>query len=375
MQDINDYRRQIDLIDAQLVHLFEQRLNLVRQVADYKKTHQIAVLQSSREEDVLQQAVAALKNPDYAQEIEALFRSMLQISRQLQKREKLPPASPTAALAAQKGLILGFQGVEGSFSEAALVTFFGSDNQRLHYDNFEDVCHALDRQEIDFGILPIENSSTGSVNDTYDLLLKYDFYIVGEQSIGIEQHLLGLPGTKLEQIKEVYSHPQGFAQSSIFLKKHRDWQQIPYYNTAISAKLVAETGDSGKAAIASQRAAALYGLEILQPCVNDQKENNTLFVMIGRQPLQTELDNKVSVVFWLKNQPGALAHMLTIFAENQINMTKIESRPVQYRPWEYVFYVDLEGNLTTPHMQETLQQAKETAQKFRLLGSYPRYDQ
>lgn len=344
MQDLNDYRRQIDQIDVQLVKLFEQRLNTILQIAAYKKARQMPILQSNREEDVLRQAVSLLENPDFEPEIEALFRSVMQVSRHLQRRKvtKEPGAAGSAGIE-KKGLILGFQGVEGSFSETALIAFFGEDNQCRNYEHFEDVFQALDHQEIDYGILPIENSSTGSVTETYDLLLKYDFYIVGEQSINVQQHLLGLPGTSLAGIREVYSHPQGFAQSSDFLKQHRDWLQIPYQNTAISAKLVADSGDPGKAAIASSRAAELYGLEILQPCINDQKDNNTLFVVIGRQPQQTGKDNKVSVAFWLKNQPGALAKMLSIFADHQINMTKIESRPVQYRPWEYVFYVDLEA--------------------------------
>lgn len=376
MQDLNDYRRQIDQIDVQLVRLFEQRLNTILQIAAYKKNRQMPILQSGREEDVLRQAVSLLENPDFEPEIEALFRSVMQVSRHLQRRKvtKAPGAAGSAGIE-NKGLILGFQGVEGSFSETALIAFFGEDNKHRNYDHFEDVFQALDHQEIDYGILPIENSSTGSVTETYDLLLKYDFYIVGEQSINVQQHLLGLPGTSLADIREVYSHPQGFAQSSDFLKQHRDWLQIPYQNTAISAKLVADSGDPGKAAIASSRAAELYGLEILQPCINDQKDNNTLFVVIGRQPQQTGKDNKVSVAFWLKNQPGALAKMLSIFADHQINMTKIESRPVQYRPWEYVFYVDLEGNMDTPLMKEALQQAEDQAHKFRLLGVYPRYDQ
>ncbi len=375
MQDLKDYRRQIDQIDDQLVGLFEQRLNAILQIAAYKKAHRMSILQSDREEEVLRHAVSALENPDFAEEIEALFRSVMQVSRHLQRRRLTREGGSPSAGTAEAGLTLGFQGVEGSFSEAALIAFFGEGHQRRHYEHFEDVFQALEKQEIDFGILPIENSSTGSVNETYDLLLKYDFYIVGEQSIAVQQHLLGLPGAKLEDIREVYSHPQGLAQSSDFLKKHRKWQQIPYHNTAISAKMVAESKDPGKAAIASSRAAALYGLEILQPCINDLKENNTLFVVIGRRRQQTEADNKVSVVFWLKNQPGSLAKMLSIFAANHINMTKIESRPVQYRPWEYVFYVDLEGNMDTPLMKETLRQAEDEAQKFRLLGSYPRYDQ
>lgn len=375
MQDLEGYRQAIDEIDRQLVQLFEQRLDIVLQVADYKEKHQMSVLQADREAVVLQQATERLSNPDYQQEIKALFRGMLQVSRHLQQRKlavKRLPQAPLQMLQETSEPILGFQGVAGAFSEEALLAFFGQQAKRRSCADFEAVFLALEKEEITYGILPIENSSTGSVNEVYDLILKYGFYIVGEQSLAVQQHLMGLPGATLPEIKEVYSHPQGLAQCSRFLKQYPNWQQIPYHNTAVSAKLIKELGDSSKVAIAGKRAALLYGLTILSEGINDEKDNHTLFILIGRQPLQNPAADKVSLVFRLENQAGALAKFLSIFATHQVNLTKLESRPVKYRPWEYVFYANFEGNLAEKNIKQALEEARGVAKELRILGSYCR---
>jgi chorismate mutase/prephenate dehydratase len=384
MSDLSEYRQTIDSIDRQLVALIEQRLDIVLKIAAYKQERGMTVLQSDREEVVLKQAVDHLNNADYAQEIRALFRALLQISRHLQQRTlSLAAKKPPAGLHILEGtahgdtsgnrhLKLGYQGVAGAFSEEALVTFFGNDHQFFNYNSFEEVCLALSKQEIDYGILPIENSSTGSVNEVYDLILQYGFFIVGEQSLEIQQHLLGLPGTQLAKVKTVYSHPQGLAQCSEFLKQHPHWQQIPYQNTAMSAQLIRDKGEPAQVAIASSRAAKLYGLDVLQPCINDQKDNHTLFIIIGTRPLPHQKNYKASLVFWLENQAGALVKLLNIFAGLGINMTKLESRPVKYRPWEYVFYLDFEGDLTEANMMTALDSARSVVKDLRFIGSYPK---
>jgi len=375
MSDLEKYRLEIDEIDKELVRLLERRFDTVLQIADYKQARGMKILQSDREETVLKQAVANLNKQQYAEEVIALFRSLLQISRHLQQRtlvlEKEGMTKIPAAMS-ESPLKLGYQGVAGAFSEEALVTCFGEKHQFINYESFEDVCLALSRKEIDFGILPIENSSTGSINEVYDLILDYGFFIVGEKSLVIQQHLLALPGTKIEEIKAVYSHPQGLAQCSQFLKNYPQWQQIPYQNTAVSAKLVKEAGDPTKAAIAGSRAAELYGLEILRASINDQKDNHTMFIIIGHKPLAHKKNYKVSLVFWLDNQPGALVRLLNTFANFGINMTKLESRPVKYRPWEYVFYVDFEGDLSKENMKLALEEARTKVKDLRFLGSYPK---
>lgn len=374
MRDLEACRKAIDEIDQQLIRLFEARLAVVEEVGAWKEKNAVAVLQAGREEAVLEQVRRQLENPEYEPEMLALFRSMMQISRHLQNRCKVKGQGTTQGkeLALQPRC-LGFQGVAGAFSEEALISFFGETLPRQGYETFEALFQALSQGEVEYGILPIENSSTGSVNEVYDLLLKHQAYIVGEYKLQVVQHLLGVPESRLEYIEEVYSHPQGLAQCAGFLKTYPHWRQIPYYNTAISARMVMESGLPSKAAIASERAAAMYGLKILAPSINDHKDNHTLFIIVGREKEERAGADKVSVVFHLANEPGALSGMLEIFARHQVNMTKIESRPIQYRPWEYVFYANFETDPHSPALAQALAEAENKAQSFRVIGVYPRH--
>ena len=268
---------------------------------------------------------------------------------------------------------MGYQGVEGSFSDEALTSFFGPDCPKRAYGEFEDVFAALQRGEIAYGVLPMENSSTGAIVEVYDLMRAYELYIVGEQYVGVNQNLLGLPGTQLDQLKEVYSHPQGFAQSSEFLKGHRDWKLTPYHNTAVSAQLVKRLGDRTKGAIASRRAAQLYGLEILAPEIENLKSNTTRFIIVGREFLpQTagEAADKVSLEVSLDNRPGTLYRLLGYLAENHLNLVKIESRPARGVPWDYIMYLDFEGDFYSPAVQSALDRLRGDAASLRILGAY-----
>ena len=268
---------------------------------------------------------------------------------------------------------MGYQGVEGSFSEEALTAFFGPDCPKRSYGEFEDVFAALQRREICYGVLPMENSSTGAIVEVYDLLRAYELYIVGEQYIGINQNLLALPGTRLEQLREIYSHPQGFAQSSEFLKGHKNWQLTPYHNTAVSAQLVKRLGDPSKGAIASRRAAQLYGLEILAPEIENLKSNTTRFIVVGRELLPQEEGgpaDKVSLEVSLDNRPGTLYRLLGYLAEKALNLVKIESRPTRGTPWEYIMYLDFEGDFHSPEVKTALEKLRSDVASLRVLGAY-----
>lgn len=272
--------------------------------------------------------------------------------------------------------IVGYQGVIGSFSEEATNQYFKEKiNKKSNYDEFEDVLKALNRGEIDYGVLPIENSSTGEVLEVYDLINKYNLYIVGEQIVKVKHNLLGLKGSKLEELEEVYSHPQAFGQCKSFLKEQKYIKFIPYANTAMAGRLVSEAQDITKGAIASKRAAEIYNLKILKEGINNNEENYTRFIILSKtMEIFSECD-KVSIVFTTTHTSGALYKVLSHFAYNGLNLLKIQSRPIKHKTWHYFFFVDLEGNLEDATMLVALGKVNKETEYFRILGNYKRDDQ
>lgn len=374
MEGLGEYRKEIDRIDKELTELFEERMNFALKIARYKKDNNLAVLQNGREDEVLEKAVSNLKNKDYSEEIKSFLNSTMEISRNLQNRKISEDIKQEKRVIQREEIKfdvkVGFPGVRGSFSEEALLKFFGEDSDSISYDGFEDVFKAIETGEIKYGMLPIENSSTGAISDVYDLIQKYGFYIVGEESIKIDQHLIGTEGTTIDSIKEVYSHPQGISQSSEFLKQYESWKLIPFINTSTSAKLVQDLGDKSKVAIASKRAAKIYGLNIIKECINDQKNNSTRFVIISKDMKVSKDADKVSVVFSLENEVGFLYNLLRSFAENNINLIKIESRPIKGDSWKYFLYVDFEGELDRKEAAKALKELEKDTAYFKLLGAY-----
>lgn len=269
---------------------------------------------------------------------------------------------------------IGYQGARGSFSEEAMIEFFGENQNTFSYDKFEDVFLAIQKNEIDYGILPFENSCTGAITAVYDLLLKYGFYIVGEEYIKINQNLVGIKGAKVEDIKEIYSHPQGFEQSKKFLSEHDNAKLVYFYNTAISAKHISKLNDKSKAAIASKRAAKIYGLDIIEENIHDNEKNHTRFIIIGKHLESSEESNKSTICFSLDNNVGTLYNLLRHFVENNINMIKIESRPSNTQLWEYVLYADIEGNINDDNVKEAINLINKECPYFRFLGCYKKKD-
>lgn len=266
--------------------------------------------------------------------------------------------------------IVGYQGVSGAFSEQASQNFFSKDVKTIGYPEFEDVYIALKNKDIDYAVLPIENSSTGSINDNYDLIRTYGFYIVGETAIDIDQCLMGLKGSKLEDIKQVYSHPQGLSQCSNFFFEHRNITPMPYKDTAMAAKHVQERNDKTKAAIASKLACELYDLEMLQEAIQDDKTNKTRFMVVSRDFITPVDSDKISVLFTLPHEVGTLYKMLQITTLYGVNLTKIESRPIKSENWNYYFYIDFQGNIREKNVAKALSELKEKAETFRVLGNY-----
>ncbi len=372
MNALESYRKEIDDIDSEITKLFEKRMNVVLKVAEYKKANNLPIFHKGREDVVIKKNIDRLENKDYAKEIEKFFNGMMEVSRELQGR-KLNREKDAFTLKEKnisKEDIIGFPGVQGSFSEEALLKYFGENNKSISYEEFEDVFIALKNGEIDYGVLPVENSSTGGINEVHDLLIKYGFYIVGEESIKIDQHLIGVGDSKLKDIKEVYSHPQGFSQTSEFLKGYSNLKLIPYHNTATSAKLIKDLNDKSKAAIASSRAAKIYDLDIIKEEINNVKNNCTRFIIIGKELLKEDEANKVSIVFSLEDKAGTLYRLLRHFAENNINMIRIESRPTKNDKWKYFLYIDFEGSLQNSEVIKALKLIEESSEYFKLLGWY-----
>ncbi|PHV70850.1 prephenate dehydratase [Sporanaerobium hydrogeniformans] len=270
-----------------------------------------------------------------------------------------------------KAPVVGYQGVAGSFGEEAAITYFASKaSQFKAYEEFEDIFRALKEGSIDYGVVPIENSSAGEIVDIYDLMKTYELYIVGEQIIRIRHNLLGLKGTKLEEISEVYSHPQALSQSKEFLKEHKQMIPKAYVNTAMATQFVAEVKEKSKAAIGSRRAAQLYGLEILVKDIHFNQNNFTRFVILGKAMQIGEGCDKISIVFNTAHESGALYNILGHFAYNGLNLLKIHSRPLQDKTWEYFFFADLEGNLQDANVLIALGKVKEHTKYFKILGNY-----
>lgn len=373
MKDLNQCRREIDEIDKELIALFEKRMDIAINVAEYKKENKLPILNAKREEEVIDKNMGALKNKEYSYIARKFFANMMELSRSVQaKFISVEKDINIESINIDKTKRLGFQGVPGSFSEEALLKYFGENIDETPYEEFEDVFSALKNNEIDYGILPIENSCTGAITQVYDLLSNYGFYIVGEECIKIDQHLIGVEGTTVNSIEEIYSHPQGFEQSNEFLKNNHSWKLIPYHNTAISAKMIRDLNDKSKAAIASERAAKIYGLNIIKRAINNNKDNHTKFIIIGRDLTVSENSNKISVVFSLEDEAGTLYRLLRYFAENNINMIKIESRPNKHTSWKYLLYVDFEGNLNNEEVQNAIKLIEKNSGYFKLLGNYKR---
>jgi prephenate dehydratase len=265
---------------------------------------------------------------------------------------------------------IAYQGEPGAFSEAAALQF-QPDAEPVPCHAFEDVFESVRLAACERGILPIENSIGGSIHRNFDLLLEYDIPIIGEVELPVVHHLLALPGTTLERVRRVYSHPQGLAQCDRFLRTLKGVEIIATYDTAGSAKMIAGEKMDDAAAIASARAGAVFGLQPLRSSIQDYAHNTTRFLVIGRQPTSGAMGDKTSIVFTLPNEPGALFKALSVFALRGIDLTKLESRPIPDRKWEYLFYVDLAASQDDLPCSRALAHLGEFAPTLRILGSYP----
>ena len=384
MTELEQYRQEIDRIDGELVQLFLERMAVTGKVGEYKQRAGIPVLDAGREKQVIAAKTALTDDPARKADVAALYEGIMAISRRQQRKlvregaEEPGYAAYAAALAARREPVAAprvvYQGEPGCYSEEAAVGFFGEGVESRGCPWFSDVFAALERGEADYAVLPIENSSTGSIRQVYDLLAQYNYYVVGECQVKVEHCLMALPGVALEDIHTVYSHEQGLMQCERYLDAHWGWRRVPTLDTAGSAKQVAESGDRTAAAICSRRAAQIYGLHILAEGVNYNAMNHTRFVVVSPVLELRPGRNKISAVFRLPHQSGSLHEILTVFAVQGLNLLKIESRPIPGRGWEYLFFLDFTGDLAAPEMDGVLHELGQLAAEFRILGNFRGYE-
>jgi len=372
MIDLAKSRESIDRIDKQIVDLFEERMKVAGDVAEYKRNTGKKVFDPEREAQKLE-TLGALASTEFNERaIQELFSQIMSISRKYQysllteqneKFEELPelPKGATTKVC--------FFGAPGSYSEQAMADCFGADITSFPAATFKDVMEAVQSGRADFGVLPIENTTTGGITDSYDLLMEYENYLVGEHVVKIEHALLGVPGAKIEDIRKVYSHSQGLSQCKKFFDEYPEIRPAVSSSTSESAKKVMEAKDSGLAAIASKRAADIYGLEVLRECLNTEDVNSTRFIIVTNKKTFLPKANKISICFELPHESGSLYKMLSHIMYNNLNMTKIESRPIPGRSFEYRFFVDFEGKITDAAVRNTLNGIREEASRLKILGN------
>ncbi|MCL2359094.1 MAG: prephenate dehydratase [Nitrososphaerota archaeon] len=264
-----------------------------------------------------------------------------------------------------------YQGETGAYSEMAVYKFFGPKAQPLPCKDFRSIFESVKTNTVPHGVVPIENSIEGSINQNYDLFLTYDLKVCGEIAVKLAHVLITKPNTQLENIKTIYSHPQALAQCRLYLEKH-NWETIPAYDTAGAVKLIKEQNLPNAAAIASEKAADLYGMKIIARDIADNPSNYTRFLVLGTQDAEPTGDDKTSIIFSAKHAPGTLYHALGEFATRNINLTRIESRPTKTTAWQYNFYLDFEGHRTEKRCTEALTAIETYATFVKILGSYPR---
>lgn len=376
MTDLMKLRDNIDTIDREIIDLFERRMDISRQVAEFKIETGKKVFDKEREKQKIA-AVEELAHGEFNKHgVKELFAQIMAMSRKLQYQllEANGVAGRLPFIAVdeieREKVHVVFQGEEGAYSQAAMKEYFGEAVTSFKVEQWRDAMESIAEGAADFAVLPIENSTAGSVGDMYDLLVEFENYIVGEQIIMVEHKLLGVPGAELSDLAYVYSHAQGLMQCRPFLEEHRDWQQIPLANTAAAAKKVAMDGDVKQAAIASEFAAKQFGLDVLATDIFSNEQNATRFIIVTNQRIFRKDANKISICFELPHTSGSLYNILSHFIYNNVNMTNIESRPIQRRNWEYRFFVDFEGNLNDGAVKNALRGIREEAVNMKILGNY-----
>ena len=374
--DLRELRERIDAVDCEMVRLFEARMAICEEVAALKAKTDRKVYDREREEQKLQK-VRALAHGEFNKKgVDELYRQLMGMSRRRQyaileqghSSGRIPFIEVDQL--DRENIHVVYQGVEGAYSHAAMQTYFGKGTESFHVRKFRDAMEAIADGSADYAVLPIENTTAGIVADNFDLLVDFENYIVAEQIIPVEHVLMAAPGTTVEEIRKVFSHPQALSQCEGLFSRHPDWQAVAYDNTALAARKIAGDKKKDEAAIGSRFAAEHFGLEVLQDHVNDMEENATRFMIVTNQRIFVKGAKKITICFELPHSSGTLYNILSNFIYNDVNMTHIESRPIPGRNWEYRFFIDFEGNLNDASVRSALRGIRQEAIHMKILGNY-----
>ena len=376
--DLQEYRNKIDGIDRQLVELFIERMKTSADIADYKSANYLPVLDKGRERELLLK-IADLCGEEYENYGVRLYQQILELSKTYQHHridgksdlaEKIRAATE-AGMNAQlpEKATVACQGVEGAYSSLACEKLLELPNI-MYFNSVDSVFSAVSNGFCRYGVLPVENSTAGSVNKVYDLMKKYNFYIVKCIRLKINHSLLAKKGTKLEDVKKIYSHAMALAQSTDFLSSLEGVEAIPCENTAMAAKAVAESNEEGVAALSSIECAELYGLDVLENSVQNREDNYTRFILISKQLEIYPGADRTSLMLTLPHKAGSLNTLLSMFAALNINLLKLESRPLEGSDFEFMFYFDVEGSVYSEKFLQMIDELPYSTQSFVYLGSY-----
>ena len=376
MAELAELREQLDQIDDKIAELYEKRMEVCAQVGEYKIKAGKKVFDRQREKEKLADVASKVKGEFNSKGIQEVYQQLMSMSRKLQYQQLVSagalgrlPFIPVDSLDKENARVV-FQGTEGAYSQAAMQQFFGPDVNSFHVRTFREAMEAIEEGSADYAVLPIENSSAGPVNEMYDLLDEFENYIVAETILPVVHTLSGLPGAKLSDIRRVYSKAEALMQTSRFLEDHSDWQKISVVNTAIAAKKVLNDQDISQGAVCSAYAAKVHGLSVLVEEINDDPDNCTRFIVVTNQKVYLKNASKISIRFELPHQSGSLYGILSHFIYNDLNMTKIESRPIKGKQWEYRFFVDFEGNMEDGAVKNAIRSLREEARNLKILGNY-----
>ena len=375
--DLQEARSSISRIDEELTSLFVKRMELSKEIAAYKKDNHMSVFDRSREREVVNH-VCDLAGKDFETYIRVLYGTLLDVSRSYQRqligatsslKERVQEAIRNTDPVFPSRAVVACQGVEGAYSQNACDKLFSLPNI-MYFNSFSGVFQAVESGLCRYGILPIENSTAGSVNEVYDLMKKHNFYIVRSITLRIHHNLLAKKGTKLSDIKEIYSHQQALDQCSEFLKSLKGVKITVCENTAVAAKFVAESERNDVAAISSKNCAELYSLSVLSNTVQNNDNNYTRFICISKSLEIYPGADKVSMMFSIAHKPGTLYNVVSRFSTLGLNLTKLESRPMPGKDFEFLFYFDLNASIYDEKVPELLGEFDDEFDPFTFLGSY-----
>lgn len=375
--DLTEIRQEIDGIDQELVRLFCARMNLSAQVADYKKANNLPIFVPARERAILQK-VAQMAGPEMENYTRVLYSMLFELSRSYQSKRngEISPLYQTISQAIEhtpklfpQSPIVACQGVEGAYSQIACEKIFKSP-LIMYFKSFDAVFNAIEQGMCQYGILPIENSTAGSVTKVYDLMIRHNFSIVRTFRLKIDHNLLANPDTTLADIKTIYSHEQAISQCSDFLHSLPGVNVVPVENTALASEMVAKSGSKEVAALSSRSCAELYGLQCLAASVQDKGNNRTRFICISKNLEIYPGADKTSIMMVTPHKPGALYKVLARLYTLGINVTKLESRPIPDREFEFMFYFDLETSIYSEEYVQLMCELDELCEEFKYLGSY-----